>query len=307
LLDSPRVVGTVNFDNLNGYHIAGSATLTLDVDAGYAAVNALRGNHAISVPVALADRVVVAIAPGSTLVIAAMTGDARLNKGGGGTLSVGRFALDELSIESGRVGMSLPASANAASRVNSLEITGGQSPLATLDLGLAALVIDYTGASPITTIAAQIAHAYNGGAWDRPGITSTVAGPTTAVGFAEAAALEITAFHGVAVDGDSIVLRTTRAGDANLDGIVNIGDFSLLASSFNQPGMWWRGDFNHDGVANLADFALLAVNFNAGFMDDLPMGRSAVPEPAGVAMLMAGFALRRQKRIFAISSGPRLG
>ena len=50
-------------------------------------------------------------------------------------------------------------------------------------------------------------------------------------------------------------LRYTFAGDANLDGIVNGTDFTLLAGNFNLSNRYWsQGDFNYDGKVNGLDF-----------------------------------------------------
>lgn len=52
------------------------------------------------------------------------------------------------------------------------------------------------------------------------------------------------------------------AGDANHDRRIDIDDFGILASRFNNPGTFSQGDFNYDGVANIDDFGLLASRFN---------------------------------------------
>ncbi len=52
------------------------------------------------------------------------------------------------------------------------------------------------------------------------------------------------------------------AGDANLDGIVNSADFTVMASNFEKTGMtWMSGDFNGDGNVNALDFNAIATNF----------------------------------------------
>lgn len=86
-----------------------------------------------------------------------------------------------------------------------------------------------------------------------------------------------------------------RDGDADLDGDVDIADFSLLAASFNSAGAWRHGDFDNDGAVTLGDFASLAANFNA------PAGRPAasVPEPAaalGIAAVAVVGATARARR-----------
>ncbi len=54
-------------------------------------------------------------------------------------------------------------------------------------------------------------------------------------------------------------------GDTNNDNIINIQDFSILATSFGksvgQVGFDARADFNGDGIVNIQDFSILATNF----------------------------------------------
>ncbi|MGD0771167.1 MAG: dockerin type I domain-containing protein, partial [Tepidisphaeraceae bacterium] len=106
-------------------------------------------------------------------------------------------------------------------------------------------------------------------------------------------------------------------GDANLDGIVNAADFTILAANFNQPVTSWdQGDFNYDGLVNAADFTDLAANFNqsdsgadvsAGDVAALDAFAAAyglsipasVPEPASMGLMIAagvGLLSRRGRR-----------
>ena len=56
-----------------------------------------------------------------------------------------------------------------------------------------------------------------------------------------------------------------REGDADNNNLVNITDFSLLATSFGKistdVGFDGRTDFNADGLVNITDFSLLATHF----------------------------------------------
>jgi hypothetical protein len=109
----------------------------------------------------------------------------------------------------------------------------------------------------------------------------------------------------------------TLLGDANLDGLVNAADFTILAANFNQPVTGWdQGDFNYDGLVNAADFTDLAANFNQSVSgadvsggdvaaldafaaaNGLPLPTFAnVPEPASaVIMAMAGLGMVRRRR-----------
>jgi hypothetical protein len=63
-----------------------------------------------------------------------------------------------------------------------------------------------------------------------------------------------------------ILVRSGRAGDANLDGGVGFADLVVLAQNYNVPpagATWTRGDFNYDGVVNFGDLVILAQNYGA--------------------------------------------
>ncbi|MEL6627184.1 MAG: 5'-nucleotidase C-terminal domain-containing protein [Bacteroidota bacterium] len=75
-----------------------------------------------------------------------------------------------------------------------------------------------------------------------------------------------------------------RAGDANNDNLVNLVDFSILASTFGQAqgsiGYNENADFNGDLSVVLVDFSLLVTNFNT--LGAVPGGAlSARPAPQG--------------------------
>ena len=117
-----------------------------------------------------------------------------------------------------------------------------------------------------------------------------------------------------------ILIRPTRIGDLNLDGIVTIADFIDLASNFNQSGpniTWQEGDLNGDNAVTISDFIDLASNFNSSYsgvttsisLSDLALlndfaaahGIALVPEPAGSILLLIavfGAIARRSRRSF---------
>lgn len=49
--------------------------------------------------------------------------------------------------------------------------------------------------------------------------------------------------------------------DINKDGVVNIKDFSILATCFGKSASCTRADINGDGIVNILDFSLLASRF----------------------------------------------
>ena len=56
-------------------------------------------------------------------------------------------------------------------------------------------------------------------------------------------------------------------GDANGDGVVDGGDFTLWADNYEQPGGWGDGDFSGDGFVDGADFTLWADNYGYGSVE----------------------------------------
>jgi autotransporter-associated beta strand protein len=97
-----------------------------------------------------------------------------------------------------------------------------------------------------------------------------------------------------------VTVRTTLAGDANLDLTVNFDDLLVLAANYNGSATWGGGDFNYDGAVNFDDLLALAANYNA----TIPAGgawalAAAVPEPTAIGALMicSAVTLRRTTRI----------
>jgi hypothetical protein len=152
-------------------------------------------------------------------------------------------------------------------------------PQGTLDLKNNPMIVDYSGTSPVSDVRELLKHAFNAdGApnyWTDFGITSSTAAAVaqttafkTAIWYGEATDLFTTfpaTFEGQSVDNSTVLLKYTYAGDANLDGWVNLQDFNRLASNFGQSNRRSiHGDFNYDGNVNLQDFNWLANNFGAG-------------------------------------------
>lgn len=79
-----------------------------------------------------------------------------------------------------------------------------------------------------------------------------------------AQSLAIAVTHTV-VAGNNPLSFTLRLGDADNNNVVNIADFSLLATTFGKGsstvGFDARADFDGNNVVNIADFSLLATNF----------------------------------------------
>ncbi len=98
---------------------------------------------------------------------------------------------------------------------------------------------------------------------------------------------------------DYITPLLPTAGDANIDGRVNLADFNTLAENFGTDGgaVWEDADFTYDGRVNLDDFNLLAGNFGFGPLtggptpEDWSALASAVPEPGSLTLLGVAFPM----------------
>jgi hypothetical protein len=229
-----------------------------------------------------------------------------LNKAGDGVLEMRNVRLAGLTVTRGTLRIVPDGTAAGAGGVSTLTVVAGATP-GTLDVTDNALVVDYSGTSPLDTLRARVISAYAGGSWSGAGITSSLAGTAHGVGYAEASDIFTVfpaTFVGQEVDGTSVLIRFARYGDANLDGAVTLSDFNRLATHFGAASgtaVWSHGDFNYDGNVDLQDFNRLAANFGMGASgttvtpEDWAALASAVPEP-GVTPLLALAPLLRRRR-----------
>ena len=94
----------------------------------------------------------------------------------------------------------------------------------------------------------------------------------------------------------------TEFGDANLDGVVDGGDFLIWQAGFGSAGGWSAGDFNGNGVIDAADYTLWRDNLGAvGTLNAAlkSTNRLPVPEPATWVMLVTAMlgVLVHQRRV----------
>jgi hypothetical protein len=143
--------------------------------------------------------------------------------------------------------------------------------------------------------------AFHGGLWNAQGITSSTAAANTqhltALGIIlndNGSGVPIyNTFDGQAVDVNSILVKYTYYGDANLDGVVNGADYALMNTGLSG---WRNGDFNYDGAINATDFALIdnAFNFQGGPLAFGELGSLSslptVPEPSSALLFLLGAA-----------------
>ena len=284
--------------NPNAYNV----TLNTTVNPASVTVNNSLGNYTIAGTGKIADA-------------------GAFTKSGSDTLTIGTaLSVGSMSITAGTLKLAAGVSAGSGPAVTStinlasLSITGN----GVLDVNNDHVIITYGASDPFSSIAGYIKSGYNGGGWNGPGIISSAAliktnGLSYGIGYADSADQG----NPAGLSSGQIEVKYTLLGDANLDGLVNAADFTILAANFNQPVTSWdQGDFNYDGLVNAADFTDLAANFNqsvsgadasAGDVaaldafataNGLPLPSFAdVPEPASAVMIvMAGMGILRRRR-----------
>lgn len=210
---------------------------------------------------------------------------------GTGTLQLAWYRGRGIDVRGGRVAF-LPGENQTSSRAESIAIQTGTA----LDLNDHTLILDFGGGT-ITGGEAGLRGLLSDGR-----LISSVAqaNPGTAIGYALAGDVLAVVGGGAPVlyadqlvRAEDLLVRYTLAGDADLNGVVNISDFSRLAANFNLTNaVWSRGDFNYDGVTGIGDFAVLASNFN----ETLPRGLPRVPEANSLFVLAIAAALKCHRR-----------
>ena len=161
----------------------------------------------------------------------------------------------------------------------------------------------------------QVQNAYDFGAWDKAGLTTSMpdalAGLTT-IGIATGEQVrglgpsDTDTFAGQTINGASVIAMYTYAGDANLDGTIDGGDYGIIDNFVQIPNAagYANGDFNYDGVIDGGDYGIIDNNIQAQGAP-FPTSGSAglagvttVPEPAacGFALFAGAAALLRRGR-----------
>jgi hypothetical protein len=203
--------------------------------------------------------------------------------------------------------MSLKPQANSSAGLSHVQSLSIAASGAQLDLSNNSMLIDFSG-SPSTLLTTVRQHL----AANR--ITSSAADATRRLGYG--------------VNGSSVLIKYTYAGDADLDGDADGVDIGTWATNFtgelggSGSNVWAQGDWDYDGDVDGVDAGLWAQAFTGelgggglgGVVVDDPniapgaaailrgMGVTVVPEPAALGLIATAAALcfgRRARRITA--------
>jgi autotransporter-associated beta strand protein len=285
------------------------------------------GSHLLTFagPVALgnAERILTVESGANVRFSSAMSGLGSLSKEGPGTLTLG-----STSSYSGPTGVfdgtlaldasQTPSALNIGSGATVVVTSGGNKVLRTanlkmvdgsaLDLTDEDAILDYTGASLLTSTRSRIISGYNNGLWNGAGIRSSSAptstGPKAGLGYGEASVVLGPSggnFSSNSVDGTTVLIRYTALGDANLNGLVDSVDFGFLTANFGKASdaLWTEGDFDYNGKVNTLDFNELSGNFGMNLPAPLPSPSlgTIVPEPTSGVLVGGLLAILRRRRI----------
>jgi hypothetical protein len=330
-VDGPVALRMITFNSNQPYTLGagggGAGALNFSASSG---VNVRSGSHTIAAPITLGGEMLFSVATGASLnLTGAFSGGANtIMKAGDGAMTMKHLRGGNAEVIAGSLAIAPDGGPAGTGNVTSLAVAAD----AVLDLSNNDLVVDYSGGagnSPIGTptnfiysgLTGAIASAINSNQWDGPGIrTSQAAAKTglTTIGIGEAAALfglapgETALWSGQTIDDTSVLIRYTYAGDGNLDGVIDGGDYGIIDNNVTIPGAsgYANGDFNLDGVIDGGDYGIIDNNITA---QGAPLGDSAiamgggamgsvtvVPEPsmcvaASVVTIAAGLLARRRR------------
>ena len=332
-LDGNRTVGRVVFDDAASYTIAAGTGGMLMIDDGPAAgpaITVISGQHTIAAPIALVAGATVTTPAGGPVNSLRLTGGVS----GAGTLTVaaGSQLVLSCSVDPGLTaagtvrftGNVTSAAVPMVRTVGALSVPAGGIVYTTGGVGrtvLAAAAVSVAGKFDLVSnalvvadgdvagVTAAVGRAFAGGTWaGASGITSSTAAADgshlAAVGVMLNGGAYAT-FFGRAVSSTDVLARLTMYGDANLDGRVDLADYTRVDAGFLTRSTGWAvGDFNYDGVVDASDYTLIDNAFNRGVDAGVPAAIvaratrqvAAVPEPAGVVVaVVIGMGWRRRR------------
>ncbi|MEA2708456.1 MAG: hypothetical protein QOF78_1057 [Phycisphaerales bacterium] len=216
---------------------------------------------------------------GSTGVLGALASSGRTIVSDGAAVSASYVREAELTVDGD---MSFGVG-GGTSRVGALSV----GDAGTLDLANNKLIV---ANGDVATLTALIQSAQNAGAWDGPGITTTMADAAaglTSLGIANAddAGYVGSTFGGVSVFSGDALIMYTYAGDANLDGFISGDDYSTIDFNVGTGATGWNnGDFNYDGIISGDDYSTIDFNYAA---QGAPFSTSAAGDSGSLSAVTA--------------------
>lgn len=146
----------------------------------------------------------------------------------------------------------------------------GTNPLGgtTLEIGRSTVFVTYAtpASDPLAAIKAALQNGYNGGAWTGSPTASTGvissyraknnAAHTTAIAYADSA--DGTGFNPVS---SSVELKYATVGDTDLNGTVDLNDYTAVVRNFGIGTNWDQGAVTYGSTVNLNDYTAVVRNF----------------------------------------------
>jgi filamentous hemagglutinin len=247
----------------------------------------------------------------------AYTGPTTVN---GGKLAVtdNLTTSSSVTVNGGTVELASGGGSNRVIQTPAVSVTGG-GKIDLQDNKLIVTTAGQTGAwngSAYDGVTGMVAAGRNAGDWAGSGIVTSLAANSndyTTLGVAKASDVKGIAdtatdtFAGQTVHGSDTLVMYTYGGDANLDGQINIDDYSNIDGSVAVGGQlkgWFNGDFNYDGDVNIDDYSIIDGNIgiqgpplalSSGALSSAAV--TAVPEPVVISLApLAALAMSRRRR-----------
>jgi len=184
--------------------------------------------------------------------------------------------LKSLSITAGSASMAQNGS--LVLYTDALSITGGNFDLKDNDMVIRNGVLGSWTGSAYDGVTGLLQSGRNAGTWDGTGIITSMpdaqgASPLTVLGVATGSnvlGIAPAATHlwdGETVDGNSILVKYTYAGDANLSGNIDADDYFQIDHNYGHTTPdrlgYFNGDSNYDGMINGDDYFTIDANYVA--------------------------------------------
>ena len=259
---------TLTVDATNGNPTpAGGIAYAGGADAALTVVGTATGNDTLTVsdtavrfsstPITFAAGTNVALTPGAGLTALSVTGGSATVTAvaAGAGLVPRRFA--SLSVSAGAT-LSFATAASASDR--QVVVASSLSLAGSVDLGGNDLIAR-------NATAAAVPVGFDGGRWTGAGLRSSVAAADAmrlhALGVAQASDIGAATFDGQPVASTDLLVRFTIYGDANLDGRVDVADYTRTDAGYLLGSTGWAdGDFNYDRAVDASDYTLIDNAFN---------------------------------------------